>query len=338
MILGTGEHVSEKEIRILENLLVPGFKRHLMPAVPEKTQEIRRAEKAEIYPFSTMAIEELERGLMLLAMQDMMKAKEPDHDWKFLNRSYEERMQPSVLKQVLSKSLSFEVDNTTAYYAQEDALLLAIYNRTPHNRVIKRQWTAPYNVVPDFSNWLQHFPADYVPTSALLDIDDLKVGLLREKLKLLLPSDSSVINVSKWEVAGQTHSKVSVNKDNYTFGLTSHVVAGDGEEIENLQGPADFWVNFENGARMLVEMQEQSTFRVEKDKRATPVPQDGGEGEGTSPRNQEDSPGKESMDGTQPFEISNEGGASATITFSDNLLIKFLPNGDVLQSRSDHVN
>jgi len=42
-----------------------GTDRNDMPSIPEKSERIRRQERPQIYPFSTIPVEELERGMIL---------------------------------------------------------------------------------------------------------------------------------------------------------------------------------------------------------------------------------------------------------------------------------
>jgi len=79
------------ESEILKHLKIPGVQRTGMPQVPEKSEWLRNFEKTRIYPFSTLPIEELERGLLFEAMKERMNEKEPDYWWEFFH-SFEERL------------------------------------------------------------------------------------------------------------------------------------------------------------------------------------------------------------------------------------------------------
>lgn len=39
------------------------------------------------------------------------------------------------------------------YYEREDALILALYFKNPPGRLMRRQWTYPTKVFPDFNLW-----------------------------------------------------------------------------------------------------------------------------------------------------------------------------------------
>jgi len=73
-------------------------------------------------------------------------------------------------------------DVNTAYYDKEDALLVALNFKNPPGRLLRRQWSYPMKVMPDFSEW-----RDSVKTGEttlhepLYDIESHKVGLLRTR-------------------------------------------------------------------------------------------------------------------------------------------------------------
>ena len=54
-----------REKQIYKNLLVPGADRNMMPSVPTKSIRMRDMEKPQMYPFCTLPVEDVERGLVL---------------------------------------------------------------------------------------------------------------------------------------------------------------------------------------------------------------------------------------------------------------------------------
>ena len=62
------EDVCFKTKQALENLVLPGVsQRHLMPPVPAKSERLRDLERVGVYPFATLPIDEVERGLIMKA-------------------------------------------------------------------------------------------------------------------------------------------------------------------------------------------------------------------------------------------------------------------------------
>jgi hypothetical protein len=57
-----------------------------MPSVPEKSELRRNAERPEPYPFCTVPIEEFERAMLLKALEEQFKTKEPDFEWNLFER------------------------------------------------------------------------------------------------------------------------------------------------------------------------------------------------------------------------------------------------------------
>ena len=93
----------------LENLVLPGISsRHLMPQVPLKSERLRDLERPGIYPFGTLPIEEMERGLIMKAFQELIRSnqidggsisdKERPAKFKAFERSFEEHFTPDTLR------------------------------------------------------------------------------------------------------------------------------------------------------------------------------------------------------------------------------------------------
>lgn len=122
----------------------------------------------------------------------------------------------------LSNCLIWEPDLVTSYYTRDDSLLLILYDVCPQDRIHVKDWKSSYGVMPDFSNWLDHFTPDFVPASPLYDIDDHRVGAIREKVTNLLPNDGAIIKAKQWVVGETERGHVTVIKDDYLFGLKNN--------------------------------------------------------------------------------------------------------------------
>ena len=168
----SGESAAALEEEMVRNFLVPGAGRTFMPPVPEKSKRLRDAERPDIYPFCSLPIEDVERGLKLQAMEEMMQSREPELVWDFLEMSFEERLRKDTLIERISGLLLLEPDLIQKYFSRDDSLLLAIYFKTPRSRVVRKQWTSVYRVMPDFQNWIEHFTPDFIPPVPLYDVDD----------------------------------------------------------------------------------------------------------------------------------------------------------------------
>jgi len=49
--------------------------------------------------------------------------------------------------------LRYQPDLAYAYYPSEDALLISLYFKNPPGRLLRRQWSYPMKVLPDFAFW-----------------------------------------------------------------------------------------------------------------------------------------------------------------------------------------
>lgn len=85
-ILANGDNIATIESGILNYLKTPGIGRTGMPSVPEKSELRRNAERPEPYPFCTVPIEEFERAMLLKALEEQFKTKEPDFEWNLFER------------------------------------------------------------------------------------------------------------------------------------------------------------------------------------------------------------------------------------------------------------
>ena len=96
-------------------------------------------------------------------------------------------MTPEIFRQVFSDALVDEPDTASLYYPRQDALLVALYNKTtkkapqaatkgstaPEKTAAQiqaelnlpdgeRVWRAAYRVMPDFQNWITFFADEIV--------------------------------------------------------------------------------------------------------------------------------------------------------------------------------
>ena len=93
-------------------------------------------------------------------------------------------------------------DVETQYYEKDDALLISMFFKNPPGRLMRRQWTQPIRVFPDFSEWRKFVKIEQarLESEKLLDISNDHVGVLRANTKFSFPSDNSVIRVDKFNV------------------------------------------------------------------------------------------------------------------------------------------
>lgn len=73
------EDICARSKHAVENLVLPGIsQRHLMPQVPLKSQRLRDMEKPALYPFATLPVDEVERGLVMKAFQELIRSNHID--------------------------------------------------------------------------------------------------------------------------------------------------------------------------------------------------------------------------------------------------------------------
>lgn len=103
-----------------------------------------------------------------------------------------------------------------------------------------------------------------------MDIDSKKVGVLRCSSKYLYPCDNSLIRSEKYYVGGRRLGASLVIKDNLSFGIRERAevfkskVSYDEDEIlrnrevwdesDLYDKRCEMWLEFESGAKLLVEM------------------------------------------------------------------------------------
>jgi len=102
----------------------------------------------------------------------------------------------------------------------------------------------------------------------LYDVDPSKVGLLRTNSKFYYPSDNSLIRVDKHIVGNRRLGSSMVVKDNLVFGVKESSEKFKGkkglfeDEVLSREALAQtdrkcvFWLEYENGVKVLVEMAE----------------------------------------------------------------------------------
>ena len=122
---------------------------------------------------------------------------------------------------------------------------------------------------PDFPDWrgMVKEQTAKLEEDRLLDISNDKVGVLRINTKFSFPSDNSVIRVDKYNMGQRRMGETKIIKDDFTFGVRERKDIFD-QKVQNedclrnrdakekQDRNCDFWLLFENGVRLNIEMQE----------------------------------------------------------------------------------
>mmetsp|Transcript_41740 Transcript_41740/g.54972 ORF Transcript_41740/g.54972 Transcript_41740/m.54972 type:complete len:244 (+) Transcript_41740:1193-1924(+) len=168
--------------------------------------------------------------------------------------------------------------------------------------------------MPDIATWRQFVKEGQCEiVEPVIDIPTHKAGLLRSNQKFCFPCDNSIIRVDKHIVSGRRFGASVIIKDNLVFGIkedpvvAAEKVAGD-DELPNLETRkasnrnCEFWLEFENKARLHIAMLEP----VGPEKELIP-PQSNGGASRNKPRHAELGP-VESMSHMKP-DTAQEGGS-----------------------------
>lgn len=339
-ILENGDSISAIEHGIFSYLRVPGYKRTNMPNYPEKSELKRNAERPEVYPFCTVPIEELERAMLLKSLEDQFTSKESDFQWNFLERCIEEKFHKKAMIQVLSDVLLWDPDTIIKYFSRDDSLLLGVYHKLPADKSYTKQWKASYRSLPDFGNWLEHFSKDSNNKMSLYDIDDNKVGNIKEFIQNLTPANGGVMRIKKLSIGCDEISQVECFKDGMIFGIQQKETANDQDY---------FWIHYDRNTRFDFRNIEgisryitslpkddlsESKHRTGND---APHPEDD---EATKLRKQQEAEERATQE-KERHQMLHEvhssfklKGAAGTLALNNGALVTLLPNGYVMQSKS----
>lgn len=55
-----------REKNLLNNMNFPGINRYMMPEIPEKSENLRKAEKSQYYPFISSDVNEVQTEIFLI--------------------------------------------------------------------------------------------------------------------------------------------------------------------------------------------------------------------------------------------------------------------------------
>ena len=226
-----------------------------------------------------------------------MNEKEPDFQWDFFDQ-FEEKLSKKALLHQLGEAFLWNPDYVQKYYTRDDALILSVYNKIHKDRQYESEWKAPYRVMPDFQNWSTEFDEDeHLSPVPLFDIDDQKIGIIKDKTQTLTPNDGSVIRLKHYEIAGLKSFDLQVIKPNLVFGMKP--------EIKTT--PSSLWMRFDEHTRMTVERLPYQHWAPETH-----------------------------TEEYQIDPINTIQGSTGTLVYDSGHIIRMLPNGDILQALSKH--
>lgn len=336
-----------------------------MPPQATKTENLRKAEKSHINPFVTSDINDFERYLLLEEFENLMKTKDAKREWNFGDRTYEERFDKGTLRQVLYKTLLFEPDYLHSYYDKEDCLLVSCFYNKPPYRILRKKWNCSWRTLPNLENWIKFFKNSKTNLSNefFYDLDYRITENFHERVKLMYPNDDSVMICGKYCIGDRSFYHYKVVKENMIFGIENSMINGT--------KTAEVWVVLENQTRILVEMQknevkapelteeeqqeleekrrkaeeealaaaalekarleELARKEAEEKKKGT---KKGGKDTKKAPKEEEKH--EEEVKHIEPEqkepEIPESYSATFTLTLRNGLVVKFLPNGDIMQT------
>jgi hypothetical protein len=240
--------IHEAILKLIKNFNIPGINRYTMPYPTSESK--RNAETTELLAFSSFPFTIFERALNIFSFEKLLKKYNSERTWNFGNRNYEEKFELDEFYQIYMKMIEFDPEVVTEYIPRTDSLLLCAYFKTPPGRIIRKAQKFPWRVCPNFSQYLTVFTDK--DTREFYDIDPSKVGLIKEKCKIMYPADNSVIKMIEYNI-GTPNSNYNENllksryrpivfKDGWYFGIRKH-------------HKNEFWANFYN-EKILAEMGE----------------------------------------------------------------------------------
>eukprot|EP00929_Paragymnodinium_shiwhaense_P090406 TRINITY_DN5059_c0_g1_i1.p1 TRINITY_DN5059_c0_g1~~TRINITY_DN5059_c0_g1_i1.p1 ORF type:complete len:1513 (-),score=421.00 TRINITY_DN5059_c0_g1_i1:122-4660(-) len=200
--------------RILGHLQAPGVCRNSFPEEPAPGKASQNAACNRLYNYMPQTtIVEIERHLLLHEFEKLLDGAHPERKWNLSERLVHERIPSTLLIQTLANIAQPEGFLETKYLKRLDCLLVAVHHRALAGRLLWHSWVAPTgssgaagqgaaNVfpVPTFNDWC-YFSKQPVDPSAgekkMLDIDGRDLGYCKALEKLFVPSDGSVILLSR---------------------------------------------------------------------------------------------------------------------------------------------
>ena len=176
-----GKSQAHYETSALESLELPGINRRFkMPESATRDIAERHADTGAILlNCSGMGLNQAKRMLILKHFQDLLKENNPERDYNFMDRCYQEHFDPATFRQVLCEAIRREPDVNTHYYDKEDALLIALNYKNPQGRLLRRQWTHKQAAVPSFQDWREMKQEVKMPKECL-NIDQKNLSTVRQ--------------------------------------------------------------------------------------------------------------------------------------------------------------
>ena len=341
--------IVEREHNIFDRIKFPGIDRHMMPAIATKSAALRKKEKCEYYPFINTDIPEFERRLVLDKFESVFKEHEPKKKFDFGDRQYIERHNKNTLSQTLFRYMLYDANTITKYDEASDSLLLGIYFRNPPGRQLKKQWKNNWKVLPNLEFWISKFkenPAN-LENKSFFDLDYVTIGDIHEQSKILYPNDQSAIICTKFLTGEDFKIQYKVLKENLTFGIRSRddfSQQPDGVIFD--QESSELWAIYGNGTRLLCEMQKDYIMRPKPEQQGSAELEEIREDGDDEDDDKKAAEKKKSQDGEEgdevaeapaevvlPDEYDVEQAASFVLTMENGHVLKFLPNGDVMQKK-----
>lgn len=245
--------IAELLQQIYDGLHLPGLRRFMMPAVAIKPESERGEERTALESFASIPVTAFHRALILTHFESALKKTQPEREWDFGDRIFEERLDNSLSGQILLETALLDPETVIKYDELTDSLLVAVLHKAPQGRVYRQRWHYPWRAKPCFEHWHACMRPQDITQPSFLDVDSSITGEIREKTKIFCPADDSIVKTSDlfigprrtgekwWKEVSTSSSRVVVIKDDILFG------------IKAVAGKPEFWTKFRDNARVIVE-------------------------------------------------------------------------------------
>ena len=124
-----------------------------MPKSETRTKCEREADTGAIQKYCNLPRSQTNRLIVLKYFEDLLKKENPERSYELLDRNFIENHDSNTFRQILTDYLRKYPDINTTYFDKEDALLVALNYKNPPGRLLRRQWSYPMKVMPDFNTW-----------------------------------------------------------------------------------------------------------------------------------------------------------------------------------------
>jgi hypothetical protein len=205
--------LEELENETFIHLNTPGINRYSMPQRPKMSEQTRRYNLGQINAFHNLSEPELKRRLVLKDFMDTLTAQYPNKEWDFFDRGIIENFDQDTFAQRYLEAKLSDPQEVRKYNPLTDSMEIALVDHTQKTFMDLQVWESPWSILPDFEDWIRNFKNNTINfnNKHYFGLDAQEYGSIRVERNVFDLRNGGIVRVTDRQFKRSSHKEVRLN-------------------------------------------------------------------------------------------------------------------------------